>query len=59
VETHLDLIQRELYQLSRRSGLPEIEAEEFCSWTIFKLVDDDYRILGSRATFLQSPASDL
>ena len=47
LETHLDLIQRKLHHLSRRSGLPEIEAEEFRSWALFKLVDADYRILGS------------
>ena len=47
IETHFDLIQRQLLHLSRRGGLPEIEAEEFCSWALFKLVDADYRILGS------------
>jgi RNA polymerase sigma factor (sigma-70 family) len=47
LETHLELIQRKLLHLSRRSGLPDIEAEEFRSWALFKLVDDDYRILGS------------
>lgn len=46
LESHLDLIQRKLLHLSRRSGLPELEAEEFRSWALFKLVDDDYRILG-------------
>jgi len=54
LETHLDLIQRMLQHLSRYSGLPDIEAEEFRSWALFKLVDDDYRILGSwegRSTF--------
>jgi RNA polymerase sigma factor (sigma-70 family) len=33
--------------LSWSGGLPESEAEEFRSWALFKLVDDDYRILGS------------
>jgi len=47
LETHLALIQRKLHSLSRRSGLPDLEAEEFRSWALFKLVDDDYRILGS------------
>jgi RNA polymerase sigma factor (sigma-70 family) len=47
LETHLDLIQRKLHHLSRYSGLPEIEAEELRSWALFKLVDNDYRILGS------------
>lgn len=47
LETHFDLIQRKLRHLSWRSGLPDCEAEEFRSWALFKLVDDDYRILGS------------
>jgi RNA polymerase sigma factor (sigma-70 family) len=54
LETHLELIQRQLAQLSRRSGLPDLEAEEFRSWALFKLVDDEYRILASwegRSTF--------
>lgn len=46
LETHLDLIQRNLHYLGRRSGLPEIDAEEFLPWALFKLVDNDYRILG-------------
>ena len=58
LETHLDLIQLRLHSLSRRSGLPNLEAEEFRSWALFKLVADDYRILGrwegrsSLSTFL-------
>ena len=54
LETHLELIQRQLARLSRRSGLPDLEAEEFRSWALFKLVDDGYRILASwegRSTF--------
>lgn len=47
LEANLDLIQRKLHHLSRCSGLPDIEADEFRSWALFKLVDDDYRILGS------------
>lgn len=47
LEAHLDLIQRKLRHLSWRSGLPDSEAEEFRSWALFKLVDDNYRILGS------------
>jgi RNA polymerase sigma factor (sigma-70 family) len=47
LEAHLDLIQRKLRHLSWRSGLPDSEAEEFRSWALFKLVDDDYHILGS------------
>jgi RNA polymerase sigma factor (sigma-70 family) len=46
LETHLALIQRQLHRLSWRSGLPDHEAEEFRSWALFKLVEDDYRILG-------------
>jgi len=47
LETHFDLIQRQLLLLGRQSGLPASEAEELRSWALFKLVDDDYRILGS------------
>ena len=41
------MIRQRLDRLSRRSGLPEDEAEEFRSWALFKLVDNDYRILAS------------
>ena len=47
LETHYHLIQKKLHHLSRRSGLPEHEAEEFRSWTLIRLVEDDYRILAS------------
>jgi len=40
-------IQKKLQHLSRRSGLPEHEAEEFRSWALFKLVENDSRVLGS------------
>jgi RNA polymerase sigma factor (sigma-70 family) len=46
LETHLELIQRKLQRLSWRSGLPACDAEEFRSWAILKLIDDEYRILG-------------
>lgn len=46
LEAHLDLIQRQLSCLSRHSGLPSYEAEEFRSWALLKLVDDDCRTLG-------------
>jgi RNA polymerase sigma factor (sigma-70 family) len=46
LETHLARIQRQLQGLSWRSGLPDHEAEEFRSWALFKLVEDDYRVLG-------------
>ncbi len=58
LEEHFDFIQRRLRHLSRRSGLPETEAEEFRSWALLKLVEDDYRILArwqgrsSLATYL-------
>lgn len=45
LETHYLLIQGKLQHLSRRSGLPEYEAEEFRSWALFKLVEDDSRVL--------------
>lgn len=45
LEIHYDLIQRKLAHLGRRSGLPEHEAEELRSWALFKLVEDDYRLL--------------
>ena len=54
LESHFDLIQRKLRQLGGRSGLPDHEAEEFRSWALFKLVEDDYRVLGrweGRCTF--------
>jgi RNA polymerase sigma factor (sigma-70 family) len=46
LEDHLGLIQHQLLRLSWRSGLPSHEAEEFRSWALFKLVEDEYRILG-------------
>jgi RNA polymerase sigma factor (sigma-70 family) len=47
LEEHLDLIQKRLQQMSRRSGLPDHEAEEFRSWALYRLVEDDYRVLAS------------
>lgn len=47
LETHFDLICQKLHHLSRRSGLPEHETDELRSWALFKLVEDDYRILAS------------
>ncbi len=46
LETHLELIQRKLQRLSWRSGLPALDAEDFRSWALCKLIDDDCRILG-------------
>lgn len=46
LEDHLDLIRRKLRSISRHSGLPALEAEEFPSWALVKLMDDDCRILG-------------
>lgn len=45
LEAHYPLILKKLQHLSRRSGLPEHEAEEFRSWAVFKLVDGDYHML--------------
>jgi RNA polymerase sigma factor (sigma-70 family) len=47
LETQYHLIQKKLQHLSRRSGLPEHEAEEFRSWALYKLVEDDSRVLAS------------
>jgi len=47
LEAHYDLIQQKLEKLGRRSGLPEHEAEEYRSWALFKLVEDDYRVLAA------------
>jgi len=47
LETHYDLIQQKLERLGRRSGLPEHEAEELRSWALFKLVENDYRLLSA------------
>lgn len=45
LETHYHLIQKKLQHLSRCSGLPEHEAEELRSWALYKLVEDDSRVL--------------
>ncbi|MFL6234936.1 MAG: sigma-70 family RNA polymerase sigma factor [Thermoanaerobaculia bacterium] len=47
LENHFALVCQKLHHLSRRSGLPEHEADEFRSWALFKLVENDYRILAS------------
>jgi RNA polymerase sigma factor (sigma-70 family) len=47
LEEHFALVQKKLDHLSRRGGLPEHEADEFRSWALFRLVENDYRILGS------------
>lgn len=54
LETHYPLIQKKLQHLSRRSGLPEHDAEELRSWAVERLLENDYRILASwegRSTF--------
>lgn len=54
LEEHINSVRRRLNQISRDSGLPRHEAEEFRSWALFKLVENDYRILSSwegRSTF--------
>lgn len=45
LESHFDLIQQQLQSLSRRGGLPAYEADEFLSWALFKLVENEYRML--------------
>ncbi|HEV7785628.1 MAG TPA: sigma-70 family RNA polymerase sigma factor, partial [Thermoanaerobaculia bacterium] len=47
LEEHFPLIRQRLDRLSRLSGLPEHEAEELRAWALFKLVENDYRILAS------------
>ena len=47
LEAQYHVIWKKLQHLSRRSGLPEHEAEEFRSWALIRLVEDDYRILAS------------
>lgn len=47
LEDNFALVQSRLETLSRKSGLPEHEAEELRSWALFKLVENDYRILAS------------
>jgi RNA polymerase sigma factor (sigma-70 family) len=47
LEEHVVLVRRRLDQISRSSGLPHQEAEEFRAWALFKLVENDYRILAS------------
>lgn len=46
LDEHLDLIRSKLRGISRHSGLPALDAEEFPSWAFVKLMDDDCRILG-------------
>lgn len=47
LEAQYPLIQKQLLRLSRRSGLPEHEAEELRSWALLRLIEDDYRVLAS------------
>ena len=54
LEMYYGLIQHKLARLGRRGGLPEHEAEEFRSWALFKLIENDYRMLAAwegRSTF--------
>jgi RNA polymerase sigma factor (sigma-70 family) len=46
LESNFDLIWQRLQALGRRSGLPDHEADEFVSWALSKLVDNEYRMLG-------------
>ncbi len=47
LKEHYDLIRQRLERISRGSGLPAQEAEEFQSWAMSRLIENDYRILGS------------
>jgi RNA polymerase sigma factor (sigma-70 family) len=47
LEEHIGLVRKRLGQISRTSGLSHQEAEEFRAWALFKLVENDYRILAS------------
>jgi RNA polymerase sigma factor (sigma-70 family) len=47
LEEHFVLVRKSLDRLGWNSGLPEHEADEFQSWALFKLVDNEYRILAS------------
>ncbi len=47
LEAQYPLIQEKLHHLSHRSGLPEHEEEEFRSWALLKLLEDDSRVLAS------------
>lgn len=46
LEANLPLLQRKLRRLCRHGSLPAREADDFRSWALLKLIDDDYRILG-------------
>jgi RNA polymerase sigma factor (sigma-70 family) len=65
LEENIVLVRKRLGQISRNSGLPHQEAEEFRSWALFKLVENDYRILASWegrssfATYLNVALSNL
>jgi hypothetical protein len=65
LEEHIVLVRKRLGQISRSSGLPHQEAEEFRSWALFKLVEGNYRILASWegrssfATYLNVALSNL
>ena len=65
LEEHIRLVRKRLDHISRSSGLPHQETEEFRSWALFKLVENDYRILGSWegrssfATYLNVALSNL
>lgn len=47
LEEHLVLIRQRLERISRGSGLPAQDAEDFQSWAMERLIDNQYRILGS------------
>jgi RNA polymerase sigma factor (sigma-70 family) len=47
LEQHYPLIRQELSRLGWLSGLPADEAEDFRSWALLKLIENDYRALAS------------
>jgi RNA polymerase sigma factor (sigma-70 family) len=47
LEENFGLVRKVLDRLSRDSGLPPHEVEEFRSWALFRLTENGYRILAS------------
>jgi RNA polymerase sigma factor (sigma-70 family) len=46
LEEHFEVIQKTIRRAAWLGRLPSLEIEEFYSWTMLKLVEDDYRVLG-------------
>lgn len=47
LQEHFALIRQRLERIGRSSGLPAQDAEELQSWAMNRLIENDYRILGS------------